>query len=316
MKYRLYGFVLETDISSENRLVQVKDDVGADIHLRYGVTDSKEGELERIYQSYAVSADGTPIFFIERGGNYDFISFLDMVRYAVGDSEVFVELVSETYSHLVEIHFLGLVMAYWMERRGIPALHSAAVVVEGEALGFLATNKGGKTSLAASFVLAGHSLLSDDILAVHPTSNGISVAAGYPQMRVWPDQATHFMGSYETLPIVHPDYDKRRIPIGDDGFGSFEPASVPVRALMIPQRREADTGHEIAISKLSAGEAMKTLLANGFIPGIAERLSMQHRRIPVLSQLVLSAPMYEVSYPSGFETLPRVREAILELLSR
>jgi len=174
---------------------------------------------------------------------------------------------------MVEIHFLGSALAAWLEHRGVLALHASAVVIGGRAVAFLASNKGGKTALAAACMQAGHPLLTDDLLAVEPCADGSAVGyPGYPQMRMWADNAAWFVGrepgfdahggaqviadvddvvdglgevrsvgragaaTRVRLRTVHPTYPKFRVAVGNGGFGSFCDRPVALGSLWIPRR--------------------------------------------------------------------------------
>ena len=104
----------------------------------------------------------------------------------------------------MEIRLLGPVFSFWLELQGIPVLHASAVLVEGQAVAFLSSNYGGKTSLAATLMQAGHPLLTDDFLPVERGDGLYLGRPGYPTMRMWPEEAEHFLGSYEDLGLVHP----------------------------------------------------------------------------------------------------------------
>jgi hypothetical protein len=54
-----------------------------------------------------------------------------------------------------------------------------------------------------------------------------------------------------------------------------------------------------------------TLLSESFIPQTAESLGLQGRRLEVLGALVRQAPVRRVSYPEGYDRLPRVRDRII-----
>ncbi|UBF26553.1 hypothetical protein K9N68_00625 [Kovacikia minuta CCNUW1] len=105
----------------------------------------------------------------------------------------------------LEIDFLGTVLSFWLERQGLPALHASAIVFPtGGTAGFLATSQGGKSSLAAAFIQRGCALLTDDILPLEWDGRTVTGRPGYAQMRLWPDQAEHFLGHFQELRIGSP----------------------------------------------------------------------------------------------------------------
>ena len=56
----------------------------------------------------------------------------------------------------------------------------------------MAGNQSGKSGLAAALMAAGHPMLSDDVLPIQDVDGELRARSGYPQMRMWPDEAAHF----------------------------------------------------------------------------------------------------------------------------
>jgi hypothetical protein len=209
---------------------------------------------------------------------------------------------------LIEIHLLGTVFSYWLERRGLVTLHASAVEVKGRAAVFSSTHGGGKTGLAAALLQAGHSLLSDDLLPVEESEGTFLGRPGYPQMRMWPDEATWFLGSHEHLPVVHPELSKRRVPIGSGGLGTFHGSPLPLACIYILER--GTEGEVLDIHEVSPRDALIELLRQSFTPRLVEAAGLQPARFHQLSNLVLQIPVKRLRYPSGFDRLPEVAEAV------
>src|SRR5207247_1442060 len=82
---------------------------------------------------------------------------------------------------------------------------------------------------AAAFLRAGHDLLSDDLVPVRAAAGGVEALPGYPRMRLWPEEAAHFAGGTDELRRVHPDGEKRWVPVGPGGLGRFRARALPLR---------------------------------------------------------------------------------------
>jgi len=217
---------------------------------------------------------------------------------------------------MVEIYLLGTTFATWLELRGVPALHASAVVVGDRAAAFLAAPGSGKSSLATAFMQEGHPLLTDDVLAVGREGGSYVGHPGYPQLRVWPDQAERLLGHYEDLELVHPAYSKRRLPVGESGFGTFCEASRPLACVYLPERRDpSDCGGHTEITAASPREGLMALVGHSFVVGIVEALGLHAERLGFFSEMVSRVPVRRVVYPSGYDRLPEVRRAILEDLA-
>jgi len=209
-----------------------------------------------------------------------------------------------------EMQFLGTVLAFWLERRAVVALHAASVVVADRAIAFVGCRHRGKSSLAATFVRAGDALLTDDLLSVCPQDDRFLGQPGYPHMRLWPEQAQHFLGHYETLDVVHPAYSKRRVPLQE--FGTFCEQPRPLVALYIVERRNpTQHGTSIEITSVPRTEALLALIHYCFAAQLLKAASHQQRRMRLLAPLVRRLPVRRLAFPSGFDYLPRVRQAVL-----
>lgn len=217
---------------------------------------------------------------------------------------------------MVEIYLLGTVFSWWREAYGVPMLHAAAVAVQGGAVGFLASNQGGKSSLAATLVQSGDELLTDDLLAVEPVRGGWVGHAGYPQMRMWPDQAACFAGGVDALEAVHPLISKLLVPIHQLG-GSFHPGSLPLRALYLPERRmDREDGLDVRIASASPRRRLIELVRHSFLARMVEAAGLQPRRLTLLARLASEVPVRTLSYPSGVVYLPSIAAAVWEDLQR
>ncbi len=203
-------------------------------------------------------------------------------------------------------------MSYWFERRGLPTLHASAVAVNGRAVAFLSRHGGGKTGLAAALVQAGCPLLTDDLLVLEEREERWEARPAYPEMRMWPDEAAHFAGPPESLPLVQADSEKRRVAIGDGAFGSFLDASTPLACIYLASRRpETDGGVEI--QPVSRSEALIELVRHSFSPRLVEAAGLQPARLDRLARLVRAVPVRRLVYPSGFDRLPEVVRSLNNL---
>lgn len=237
------------------------------------------------------------------------LRFRDAADYVLTPDKISYHLHDSRLEYAVEIWLLGPVFSIWNELRGRPALHAAAVSIGDEAVGILATKKGGKTTLAAALMQVGHPLLTDDILVIDSRETRINGHPSYPQMRMWPDQAQHFVGEVEALPRVVPHLTKRRVPVGSETFGGFQTTACSVTHLLLPERRPNATS--IRTSLLSPQETLVELLRHSYLPNTVDSLSLAPLRLPILTALAEQVQMHRLIYPEGNNHLPRVAETIL-----
>ena len=84
-------------------------------------------------------------------------------------------------------YLLGPVLGVLLRLRGTTCLHASAVAIDGQAVAFAGTEGAGKSTTAAAFARVGHSVLSDDVVALKENESGFVVAPAYPHICLWPD---------------------------------------------------------------------------------------------------------------------------------
>lgn len=309
--YGVYGLTLESDFAFTYPLVSAAGPSDLQFICRSEAPDPDFwNQAQCVYATRTRNGERSGLY---RQEGREVLRFLDgSADFYLQPERIACHLRDPSYAYGVEIWLLGTVLAYWMERQGLPMLHAAAVVAGGRAVAFLATNRGGKSSLAAALMRAGHPLLTDDLLPVDVQGGTPMGRPGYPQMRLWPDQAAHFTGGYEDLPRVVPHLDKRRVPVGPDGLGTFCNASRPLACFYLPERRApGNPNPEIEITPVSPRDAVVELVRQSFLPHLIGAAGLQPERMERFFRVARRVPMRRLVYPDGAEHLPRVREALL-----
>jgi hypothetical protein len=266
--------------------------------------------VEVVYRSAFRDELAQPLVTLYRAPAGFRLHFPRVADFYVTPEQIHRQLLSGADPGLAEISLLGTVLAWCRESQGVPVLHAAAVGLDGGAAAFLASNRGGKTSLAASLVQAGGKLLTDDLLAAEERGSGWVGHAGYPQLRMWPDQARHFAGSVEDLPRVNPSLEKLLVPIHRLG-GAFHSGPLPLRVLYLPERRaDLDDDLEVRIAAAPPARALIELVRHSFLARMVEAAGLQPGRLALLARLAGAVPVRTLSYPSGVRHLPRVADTI------
>lgn len=310
--YLIYGQTLRT--SEDFQQLLPRTDAPEDLCYRL-IRHSMPEELtftDRSYRSQFVSPTGTPRLEIWRQLGLYRARLSDAAVYDLTPNSITCYPFPDVPRERLEILLLGSVLSWWLELRGIPTLHAAASVVQDNAIAFLSTNRGGKSTLAATLAQAGFPVLTDDILALDWREAQPVGHPGYPQMRMWPAEAQHFLGHYKSLKKVHSSITKRRVPIGPETFGTFCTHSKPVARIYLPERRDpAEWGHRIEITPVPSRIAVIELIRNSFSAQVAHSLGLAQQRLDHFSRLVKQVPVHRLIYPSGLNHLPCVRQAIL-----
>lgn len=314
-RYRVLGLTVETDLELKTPLLPSHDE--PDLRLR--LTQSSDlpdwptwGPA--VFESPIQIDEGLPLVTLHRGPEGDLLRFSEVADFFLSDGEIRVHLLDPDYGYMVEVHLLGVVLSYWLERQGIPVLHASAVSVADRTVGFIGTNRGGKSSLAVSLMERRYPLISDDLVGLQQSEAGVEARPGFPSMRMWPDLARHVLGeAWEKMPLAHPRYDKRRVLVGPHGFGHFLDRIQPLACLYLPERKEEEDGTlETCIESLSPGEALFELLRGSFLTRLPQAAGLTSQRLRLFSAVVGTVPVRRLIYSSGFQHLPEVSRRILE----
>lgn len=313
-RYLLYGVTLETSFRFDNRLLASTSDpdVVFDVSPRSPAVPPLPGFRHVADHPRKVKDEPFSRLFAFDGGyvlsftaTADFVLRADTIHCYVDD-----ELPDHLRDVLVELRFLGPVMALWLEVRGTLALHASAVLIDDSAVAFLSHGKGGKTSVAATLVQQGHPMLTDDLLAVTVADGGATGCGGFGTMRMWPPEAEHFLGTASGLPLVHPFYEKRRVPVGgSDGWGSFDPRPRALRCLYVLERAPM-SGPRLRISEVPPREAFTHLMRHSTAPFLTSA-GVAPGRLKRLTQLLRTVPVRHVLHATSHEDLPSLASSLV-----
>ncbi|HEX5165640.1 MAG TPA: hypothetical protein VFV93_09615 [Thermomicrobiales bacterium] len=214
----------------------------------------------------------------------------------------------------VGLTLAGPVALYMLHRRGRPSLHATAVHYAGRTIAFLGEQGHGKSTMAAGFIADGATLLTDDALPLEDAGDVIYGHPGLPFMKVWTATAECALGLTGELPDLMDNYAKKYL--DTEGRMRFATSPLPLDAVLLLRRYDAVAAgrDDVAITRLDQADAVMALLAQ-----TSNRSYLLPREqagfLAPYARLATSIPVAILSYPSGFEFLPDVRQRILEYLA-
>ncbi|EKF85886.1 hypothetical protein [Methanobacterium formicicum] len=307
-KYSLFGLTIATDFNFVSKLSRgyFKPDIYFKVVQKPPIDFSLTNEV--FYDSFSTNRSLKGKFCFYKLKKWDLLRFNGYSDYYINDKQIICHIHQEEYN-LIEIQFLGIVLSYWLERKGIPTIHASGVNVDNNAVAFLSSNKGGKTSIAASLMQKGFHLITDDILPLDLVDENILCRPGYPTMRMWPDEAEYFLGHSDDLPVVHPEISKKRVFVGLNDFGRFDNYKSELKCIYIPKR--ISKKNEIEIKPVTPVKAVLELVKHSFSPYLVETMGWQPRRLEKFATIIKKVPVKQLIYPSGYRYLPKLCEAIL-----
>ena len=126
----------------------------------------EKGMKKLVYASKNKTDDGKNVVSIHRMDDGYVFHFAGSIDFHLSSTTIVAYLLDPAYPYLVEILLRGEIFSIWLELHGILTIHALAAVVNDKALGFLSTNKSGKSGLAAALSQHGHPFLTDDLLPI------------------------------------------------------------------------------------------------------------------------------------------------------
>ena len=126
----------------------------------------------------------------------------------------------------------------------------------------------GKSTTAAAFARSGRSVISDDIVGLVEREGQFYVLPAYPHLCLWPESVQMLYGSPEALPRFIQDWEKRRLPLGEDG-ARFEDRTLLLEAVYLLSTRRAQAAP--LIDAIPSAEALPALVANTYATNLIDR---------------------------------------------
>jgi hypothetical protein len=188
-------------------------------------------------------------------------------------------------------YLLGPVLGLLLRLRGIICLHASAVAFGDRSVAFVGAAGAGKSTTAAAFARRGYAVISDDIVALKERADGFDVMPAYPHLCLWPDSVHMLYGSSEALPRVIPDWEKRRLALGDREEERFETRPLSLGAIYVLGERRADPAP--LVEAIRPQSALLSLVADTYANKILNR-DMRAREFAVLGRLVTIVPIRRI----------------------
>lgn len=209
-------------------------------------------------------------------------------------------------------YLLNQVLSYALIKQCHEPLHATVVMVDGQAVGFIGDSGYGKSTLAACFLRAGYSLLTDDLLVLKERGGAYLAYPSLPRIKLFSDVARILLGSTTTGVPMYPYSDKVIIPLSGD---SSWDAPAPLRAVFVLRPCSRTKTNRITVRTLRKRRVLLELLANTFNHEITapDRL---RRQFLLADRLTAAIPVKSLSYPRNLTVLPHVVKAVLRELQK
>lgn len=184
--------------------------------------------------------------------------------------------------------------------------HAGCVEVEGGAIALLGASGRGKSTLTASFALAGQRFLSDDLLVLQIDEDGIYALPSHPTIRIWQDSRDELIGP-DAVPVAGVSYTtKEKFPAAEK-----LPHCDTRKRLLAAFFIEADEPEMAQMREMRGVEKVARWVENLFLLDIDNPARLQ-AALDKATQVARAVPSIALSYPRTYPSLAETRSAILE----
>jgi ABC-type cobalamin/Fe3+-siderophores transport system ATPase subunit len=297
MKYRLFDFVLESDIELPE--LEPAKDVPPAIRLIHDPGGLRLSEVRWFHTIEGWHQE--PWVEIGRAGAGFVLKFCEGPVVQHERNQVWWWLPSgfdqSIFRHVLLDQALPLIVA----QTGRRVLHGACVWRDGEATLLIGPAGAGKSTLAAVLARDAEMSAADDAVAVRDVAGEVTVCPEYGGLRLWPDacDAIGYRGGND----VSGRSDKRRFGGALHAEGDLRLRAVYVLA---PAR---DTGTAPRIAPLTRREAAMALLRNSYVLDIEDR-ARAAAHLDAVAEIAARVPVRKLILPRRFDALSDVHRVL------
>jgi hypothetical protein len=217
-------------------------------------------------------------------GEKAFLDFDDVCFNVLDGSTIVVDVPADADPRTVMGSVFGPVLGVTLLQRRALLLHASAARVDGLTIGMAGESGIGKSTLAGWCFLSGHTIITDDILAISQDDEAVRAVPAYPIVKLWDDGAAMLGLDPEKLDIIEPGFDKRAL----DVSASFASGEMALDALVMIERvgsaptanRVRGRGALMALEEASYG--LSSLHASGQTAEHFQRAATLAARLPII----------------------------------
>lgn len=312
--YRVYGLTLESDTAFPELLSAGSATRYPEVSVRLATHFPRVPSPTRWIRQWPLST-GAPWLYCGKLDSGYLIRFRELADFLVDNEgqEIMGTAVqgasTDTLRHLLLDHVLPLIL----NLRGRDALHATAVVTPYGVCAFTGMAGTGKSTLAASFALAGYPVLSDDCLVIEEQDGRLAAVPAYPGMRLWDDTCAALAPQTDTLSPVAHYTDKKRL-VWQEQVKNFPPISLPLqRIYLLTRLTDATSAMDLLTPRIEScpqRQAFMALLEQTFRLDVTDA-AMLVRQLHWLERIVTQISVRRLYIPNDFAALPAVQAVVL-----
>lgn len=296
--YRAFGLRLSSDIALPELIRSNDPPETADVDIRIGrLPDGWDDSLFQ-HTYYAVK---------DRQVLFRFPGAADV--YVRDGKQIWISPVTEADTDLLRQYVLGSCMGAILLQRQVLPLHGSAVSIGGKAYAFVGESGAGKSTLAAAFVHRGYPLVSDDVIAVSISGDGIPfVTPSYPQQKLWQRSLDGLGMEANRYEPLYQRIHKFAVPVAE----RFHTEPLPLGGIFELIRTEQETN----IRRLQGLQRLPVFRFHTYRGMLVPLLNLERWHFAMTADIANRTDVYRVLRPSSGFTAQAMAETILDTIER
>jgi hypothetical protein len=316
MRYQVYGLLLSSEMALPELMsaAETQPKRRADLRVRL----ARRGEVlpspSHWLMSWTLPTGELWLSIAKDAWGY-LLRFPELADFAVDPDgrEIVCLPVPEIPPHTMRHLLLDQVLPLVLTIRGRRALHATAVLTPAGVCAFAGPTGTGKSTLAASLLLAGYPVLGDDCLVLEERDGQILATPAYPGLRLREDTLTALWNdSDHWCSVAHYTSKRRLVPDGHHAYGYTQTFPVARIYSLVRPAEAGGKGSPVAphVQRLSPRDRLVELLPFLFHLDVTDR-TMLAGHFGFLERVVSHVPVRRLWIPNSFTSLPMVHEAVL-----
>lgn len=286
-KYLAFGLTLETAIDFDGVLQRSTADT--DVIIAEGLLPQRANRPTRVQRRGVRARIGlSPAGIL--------LNWPGIGRFLIADGTHITYQQEETDAGTLRLFLLSEVIGILLYQRGFFLLHGSAVQTGDEAAVFLGIPGAGKSTTAAAFGKAGHTVLTDDLVAIRLIDGKPFVVPAFGQYKIWKNTVDGLGFDESTL---EPSFEGATKFLVHQPLATFPRNPVPLRSITLLYPQNSRRKNEPIRPILAPIELLKhfplpvQLLTRPYLPTHFQQ-ALSIARTATISQL---------KRPNGFEAL-------------
>ncbi len=210
----------------------------------------------------------------------------------------------------IRLYVLGTCIGVLLMQKKIMTLHGSAIAIKGKAYAIIGHSGAGKSTLAKAFINKGYQILSDDLIPLQVSKEGIPyVIPSYPQQKLWQESLQKFgMKKNEYRPLFERET-KFSVPVKS----SFLDETLPLAGVFELVKTENDA---IELNQIESLERFQTLFTHTFRHTLIPRLDLTEWHFKESARVLSKVYLFQLKRPNFRFTAYELVTNILHLIEK